>query len=151
MSRIGIARRTALGLVALLLVAAAASAQQVNRDRHGLALDGYDPVAYFTDGRAVRGDAAIARTHEGATYHFASTANRDAFAKDPARYLPQFGGFCAWAVSRGYTAPTDPEAWRVVDGKLYLNYSRSVQKMWEGDVPGNIRKGDANWPGLRVK
>ncbi len=150
MPGIGIARRTALGFVAVLLVAAAASAESVNR-RQGLALDGYDPVAYFTEGRAVRGDSAIVFTHEGATYRFASAAHREAFAKEPGRYVPQFGGFCAWAVSRGYTAPIDPEAWRVVDGKLYLNYSRSVQKMWESDIPGNIRKADGNWPGLRAK
>jgi hypothetical protein len=99
----------------------------------------------------VRGDEAIAHTHEGTTYRFASAANRDAFAKDPGRYLPQFGGFCAWAVSRGYTAPVDPQAWRVVDDRLYLNYSRGVQRTWEQDVAGNIRKGDANWPGLRTK
>jgi YHS domain-containing protein len=153
MSVTQIGRRSMVGLVALAIVAATAavSAGPVNRDRRGLALDGYDPVAYFTEHRAVRGDAALARTHEGTTYYFASSANRDAFAADPARYLPQFGGFCAWAVSRGYTAPVDPQAWRVVDGRLYLNYSRSVQKMWEEDVAGNIRKGDANWPALRAK
>ena len=82
------------------------------------------------------------------TYRFASAANRDAFAKEPDRYLPQFGGFCAYAVSRGYTADIDPLAWRIVDGKLYLNYSRRAQAKWEEDVPGNITKGHANWPAL---
>ena len=85
------------------------------------------------------------------TYHFASAAHREAFAADPTRYLPQYGGFCAWAVSRGYTAPTDPLAWRIVDGRLFLNYSRSVQRTWEQDASGNIRKGDTNWPGLKHK
>jgi len=64
----------------------------------------------------------------------------------PAAYAPQYGGYCAWAVSQGYTASTDPHAWRIVDGKLYLNYSKGVQKRWQQDIPGNIAKGDANWP-----
>jgi YHS domain-containing protein len=144
--------RRSLFVVAMLVAAVSvASADPVNRSRAGLALGGYDPVAYFSDGRAVVGSAAFAHVHEGTTYHFASAAHRDTFAADPVRYLPQYGGFCAWAVSRGYTAPTDPLAWRIVDGRLFLNYSRSVQRTWEQDVPGNIRKGNANWPGLRSK
>ena len=146
-----LSRRALLVLAALAVAATTTGADAVNRDRHGVALGGYDPVAYFAAGQPVKGDKAISVAHDGTTYYFASAANRDAFAKEPARYLPQFGGFCAWAVSRGYTAPTDPLAWRIVDGRLFLNYSRDVQKMWEGDVPGNIEKGDANWPGLRQK
>jgi YHS domain-containing protein len=146
-----LSRRSLLLGVMLIAATSFAGAEPVNRSRAGLALDGYDPAAYFTDGRAVRGSAAHAHVHEGTTYHFASAAHRDAFAAEPARYLPQYGGFCAWAVSRGYTAPTDPLAWRIVDGRLFLNYSRSVQRTWEQDAPGNIRKGDANWPGLKNK
>jgi YHS domain-containing protein len=146
-----LSRRSLLLVVMLIGATSFASADPVNRSGAGLALDGYDPVAYFTDGRAVRGSAGFAHVHEGTTYHFASAAHRDAFAAEPARYLPQYGGFCAWAVSRGYTAPTDPLAWRIVDGRLFLNYSRSVQRTWEQDAPGNIRKGDTNWPGLRNK
>jgi YHS domain-containing protein len=123
-------------------------AQKVNTGRGGLAIKGYDPVAYFTDGRPVKGDPQFTYTFEGATYQFASAASRDRFAKEPARYVPQFGGFCAWAVSRNYTADTDPMAWKVVNGKLYLNYSTRVQAKWEEDVPGNIQKGDGNWPAL---
>ena len=78
-------------------------------------------------------------------------ANREQFAKDPARYAPEFGGYCAYAVSRGYTANIDPNAWRIVDGRLYLNYSKRVQKLWEEDVPGNIAKGRQNWPGVLAK
>jgi YHS domain-containing protein len=147
----GLSRRSLLIAAMLIAAASFAHADPVNRSRSGLALDGYDPVAYFTDGRAVRGSAALAHVHQGTTYHFASAAHRDAFAADPTRYLPQYGGFCAWAVSRGYTAPTDPLAWRIVDGRLFLNYSRSVQRTWEQDTSGNIRKGDANWPGLKHK
>ena len=79
-----------------------------------------------------------------------SAANRDRFAADPEKYAPQYGGYCAWAVAQGYTAKIDPEAWRIVDGKLYLNYSKDVQTQWSEDIPGNITKGDANWPKLRA-
>ena len=112
------------------------------------ALRGTDPVAYFTDGRPVEGSRRFTHEWQGATWRFASAQNRDSFAADPERYAPQYGGYCAWAVSQGYTASTDPEAWRIVDGKLYLNYSKSVQRRWEKDIPGNIAKADRNWPGL---
>jgi YHS domain-containing protein len=126
----------------------AQAAQKVNTARGGLAIDGYDPVAYFTEGRPVKGDPRFTHGHRGATYHFMSAASRDLFAKEPDRYVPQFGGFCAYAVSRNYTADTDPLAWKIVDGKLYLNYNTRAQAKWEEDVPGNITKGHANWPGL---
>jgi hypothetical protein len=87
----------------------------------------------------------------GAQWRFASAANRDAFSADPGKYAPQYGGYCAWAVSQGYTAEIDPDAWRVESGKLYLNYSKSVQATWAKDVPGNIAKGDRNWPELKAK
>ena len=77
-----------------------------------------------------------------------SSEDRDKFATNPAQYAPQYGGYCSYAVSKGHTASIDPEAWRVVDGKLYLNYSKDVQKSWQQDVPGNIQKADQNWPGL---
>lgn len=114
----------------------------------GLAIQGYDPVAYVTNDAAVAGDASITAEYEGATYRFASAANRDAFVAQPARYAPQYGGFCAYAVSQGYTAPIDPQAFTVVDNKLYLNFSKGVRSRWEKDIPGNIKKGDANWPQL---
>ncbi|MGI9420803.1 MAG: YHS domain-containing (seleno)protein [Geminicoccaceae bacterium] len=111
-----------------------------------VAASGYDTVAYFVDGRPVEGSDAFAADYDGATWRFASAANRTAFLDDPERFAPQYGGYCAWAVSRGYTASTDPEAWKIVDDKLYLNYSRSIQARWEQDIPGNIDKGDSNWP-----
>jgi hypothetical protein len=76
----------------------------------------------------------------------ASAANRDAFKADPAKYAPQYGGYCAWAVSRGYTAGIDPEAWKIVNDRLYLNYSTAVQAKWSEDIPGNIAKAGENWP-----
>ncbi|MEM9798456.1 MAG: YHS domain-containing (seleno)protein [Pseudomonadota bacterium] len=114
----------------------------------GIAVDGTDVVAYFTDGRPVAGDAAITHDWNGVTWQFSSAANRDAFAADPAAYAPQYGGYCAWAVSQGYTAETTPEAWKIVDGKLYLNYSRRIQRRWERDIPGHITSADANWPSV---
>ncbi len=111
-----------------------------------LAVSGYDPVAYFKAGKPVEGRGDLELEWNGATWRFSSAENLAVFQQTPEAYAPQYGGYCAWAVSQGYTASTVPEAWRVVDGKLYLNYSKSVQRRWEGDVPGNIRKADDNWP-----
>jgi YHS domain-containing protein len=117
----------------------------------GTAIEGYDPVAYFEEGRPVEGDSDYTHEWMGATWYFASAANRDLFAADPQKYAPQYGGYCAWAVSQGYTAEIDPQAWTVVDDKLYLNYSLDVRKQWQQDVPGNITKADGNWPGIRTE
>ena len=146
--------RTGLAVVASVLLLALASpalqaGQLINRARNGLAIDGYDPVAYFVEGKPLKGNPAISVEIDGTRYYFASTATREMFVKNPQQYAPQYGGFCAYAVSRGYTADIDPQAWAVVDGKLYLNYSKRAQRLWQEDVPGNIRKGDANWPRLR--
>jgi len=135
---------------ALLFVACSVQAQS-NVDASGLALKGYDPVAYFTDGKPVRGKAEFSASHEGATYRFASAANRDAFAAAPAKYAPQYGGYCAFGMASGYKAPIEPDAWTVVEGKLYLNYNQSVRRQWSSDVPGYVRKADANWPTVRPK
>jgi YHS domain-containing protein len=117
----------------------------------GAAIRGYDPVAYFTEEHAVEGKPEFTAEYQGATWRFASAANRDAFIADPAKYAPQYGGYCAWAVSQGYTAPTDPDAWSLRDGKLYLNYSTAVRVRWALDKSGNIAAADRNWPGLRDK
>lgn len=114
----------------------------------GLAIRGTDPVAYVTEARPVPGLAAFRHDWVGATWRFASAANRDAFAATPERFAPAYGGYCAYAVSEGYTAPTDPAAWRIVEGRLFLNYDLAVQRRWERDIPGRIRRGDANWPRL---
>ncbi|MDF1793865.1 MAG: YHS domain-containing (seleno)protein [Thalassobaculaceae bacterium] len=110
------------------------------------AVDGYDPVAYFTDGKPVEGSSKFEAEYKGVTWRFVSAEHRDAFVANPAKYAPQYGGYCAWAVAQGYTAKGDPQNWRIVDGKLYLNYNASVQKKWMTDIPGNIKAGDANWP-----
>jgi hypothetical protein len=110
------------------------------------ALGGHDAVAYFTERRPVPGRRDITYSWKGVTWRFASAANRDLFAAAPEKYAPQFGGYCAWAVSEGYTAKGDPAHWKIVDGRLYLNYDASIQKRWEADIPGHVAKGDRNWP-----
>lgn len=112
----------------------------------GIAVDGSDVVAYFTQERPVQGSPEFSHTWNGATWHFATAANRDAFVAAPDNYAPQYGGYCAWAVSQGYIAPTTPEAWTIVDGKLYLNFSLSVRRRWERNIPALIKAADANWP-----
>ncbi len=113
-----------------------------------VAIHGYDPVAYFTAGKPTEGDAAFTFTWKGAVWRFASAANRDLFAKDPARYAPQFGGYCAYAVSQNDTADIDPRAWKVVNNKLYLNYDLNIQKQWEANMSAFIVAAEKNWPGL---
>jgi len=112
----------------------------------GIAVDGSDVVSYFSEGMPVMGKPDFTYDWRDVTWLFSSAANRDLFAEDPERYAPQYGGFCAYAVSQGYTASTIPEAWKIVDGKLYLNYSRGVQRKWEKDISGYITAADMNWP-----
>ena len=126
-------------------------AGQVVYTEDGAAIGGYDPVAYFAGGMPTEGSSEFEHRWMDATWHFASAANRDVFAADPGKYAPQYGGYCAWAVSQGYTASTDPFAWRIVDGKLYLNYSRGIQRRWEHNIRRNIANGDKNWPGIRAE
>ncbi len=114
----------------------------------GIALHGYDAVAYFKDGQATPGDAQWAVVHGDATYRFASPAHLAAFTGNPAAYVPQYSGFCAFGVSVGAKFDGDPLLWRIVDGKLYLNLSSDIQKAWLSDIPGNIGKANANWPAM---
>ena len=116
-----------------------------------LAIDGHDAVAYFVNGKPVAGDKSFSFEHAGAQWRFATAQNRDAFAAAPERYAPQYGGYCAWAVSQGYTASGDPRFWKIVGGKLYLNYDASVQMKWERDIPGFIAKANQNWPSVLGK
>ena len=142
-------RCLATSLLSLALAVPAAALSPVNRTTFGgVAIDGWDPVAYFTDGKPVEGSKAYSFDWNGATWRFASAAHRDLFAQAPEKYAPQYGGYCAWAVSQGYTADIDPEAWTIDHGRLFLNYSLDVQKKWAADIPGNVAKGDGNWPKL---
>ncbi|MEM8720959.1 MAG: YHS domain-containing (seleno)protein [Cyanobacteria bacterium P01_G01_bin.39] len=112
----------------------------------GLAIRGADPVAYFTESKAVIGSSEFEHEWNGATWRFSSQENLDLFAANPEQYAPQYGGYCAKAVSEGNLASIDPESWKIVDDKLYLNYSPGVQQQWAEDIPGNIALGDENWP-----
>ncbi|MEM9436276.1 MAG: YHS domain-containing (seleno)protein, partial [Pseudomonadota bacterium] len=114
----------------------------------GVAIRGTDPVAYFTEGKPVEGSAEFSFEYDGATWHFASAENRDAFAADPVAYAPQYGGYCAWAVSQGYTASISPNAWSIHEGKLYLNFNRAVRARWAVGKEANIAAADANWPSV---
>lgn len=116
-----------------------------------LAVQGYDPVAYFTDAKPVKGLETFTTTYNGAEFRFATAANLAAFKADPEAYAPQYGGYCAWAIAQGKFAKGSAEHWRVVDGKLYLNYDAGIQKKWLKDVPGFITKADAKWPDLLAK
>ncbi len=129
-------------------IAAPAQAADPVYARFGVAIRGTDPVAYFTEGGPVAGNKEFAHEWNGAEWRFSSAENRDRFVAEPERYAPQYGGYCAWAVANGYTASVVPEAWHIEDGKLYLNYSLSVREQWRQDVPGNIAKGDRNWPSV---
>ena len=118
--------------------------QRTYSDEAG-AIRGYDPVAYFTDGRPVKGSSAITVTHNDGVYHFASEKNRALFEADPERYAPQYGGYCAYAMSRGFVVASDPQAWTIYNDKLYLNYSLPVRKTWLKKKDEYIAKADKNW------
>ncbi|MEM1382201.1 MAG: YHS domain-containing (seleno)protein [Pseudomonadota bacterium] len=142
-------RRFALAIgAAAVATPALAGKDAVFTNWLGYAIRGYDPVAYHKEGRPVEGSSDFTHDWQGATWSFASADNRDLFAADPEAYAPQFGGYCAWAVSQGYTAPVDPNAWDIIDGKLYLNYNTDIQSRWRKDIPGHIASATANWPGI---
>ena len=126
-------------------VVAATPAPPVSAEK-GVAIQGYDPVAFFTLGKPQQGSAEHSFVYEGATWRFVSSENLAAFKSDPARFAPQFGGYCAWAVSQHYLAPGDPNYWKIVDGKLYLNANARAKELWEADQVDAIKRGHANWP-----
>lgn len=123
----------------------------LNLDKAGVAIQGYDPVAFFTDAKPVKGDAKFPAKHKGAVYFFASKEHLDEFKKNPAKYEPSFGGYCAYGVSRGKLVEVDVEAFQIVDGRLLLQYSKGVRNDFNKDSKGNVTKADQNWPGLVEK
>jgi len=135
----------ALGVPAL---ASASPAPSVSATEQGVAIGGYDPVAYFTEGHPVAGSASFELRWAGATWRFASAASRARFEASPEAFAPAFGGYCAWAISQNYIAPGDPLVWRIVDGRLYLNFNRRAQMLWEADLMAAIARGHANWPAV---
>jgi YHS domain-containing protein len=145
-----IAPVAALVAAAMLFFATAAAALAGDFfETGGTAIRGYDPVAYFSENKPVRGSPAYTADFGGSKFHFASASNRDAFTADPARYVPQYNGFCAFGVAGGYKAAIDPAAFTVVNGRLYLNYNRDIQRKWSRDIPGFVDKADRNWPQVR--
>ena len=149
----GIMRKLFLSLltVALALPTLAQSKTLLNLDKTGLAIQRHDPVAFFTDNKPVKGKLELAKRHNGALYYFATKENREAFVKDPAKYEPEFGGYCAFGVSRGKLVEIDVEAFQVVAGKLLLQYSKGVREDFNRDASGNLAKAHANWPALVEK
>jgi YHS domain-containing protein len=136
-----------LAVVGVVLMTGTLRAEKpVNTTFTGVAIKGYDPVAYFTESKPVKGRAEFTHEWNGAEWRFASAVHRDLFTADPVKYAPQFGGYCAWAVSRGYTAGIDPDAWKIVHQRLYLNYNAKVQSQWAENIPANIEKAEENWP-----
>ena len=143
-------RRQVLALAALsLLPVAARAGSPIDRARQGAALESHDPVAYFTLGKPVLGQAQFNAVWKGATWWFASDENRRAFESEPERFAPQYGAYCAYAMSSGDLASGDPKRWKIVDGRLYLNNNWLAQKLWERDIPGNIKNADGHWPRKR--
>lgn len=120
----------------------------LNLDSQGLAIQGYDPVAYFTDAKPVKGDESIRSTFGGAVYYFASTQHKQAFDAEPQRYIPQFGGYCAYAASIDTISPIDPTYWEVVNGRLLLQHNKKAWDLWHQDPANNLVKADKNWPGI---
>ena len=110
-----------------------------------LAIKGYDTVAYFKAGKALKGNESFTFRWHDMTWHFSSKENRDLFAASPELYAPQYDGWCAWAMTESRLAVTDPEVWKIIDGKLYLNCSREAYEKWSRDIPGHIKKADAIW------
>ncbi len=129
----------------------AAALEPVSKGEDGLALGGHDAVAYFTESKPIAGKKEFQAQWNGATWQFASAEHREAFVKAPEKYAPQYGGYCAYAVAKGASAPGDPTLWKVVDGKLYVNKNADVHKLWNQDVPGYIVQADRNWPAVMKK
>jgi len=150
-------RRSALTLAAAAGVLAAAPLPAMagsgklayNEDENGVMLHGHDSVAYFTEGKAVKGKETITAMHDGVTYQFSSAEHRDMFKADPDKYVPAYGGHCAMGAAMGIKLDVKPELFRVVDGKLYLNVHEKAQKRWLSDIPGHIETADAKWPEIR--
>jgi len=121
----------------------------VNANANDIAIHGYDAVSYFTDSKAVKGNQKYSATYKSAIYQFSSESNRDQFRNNPEKFAPQFGGFCAMGVALDKKLDTDPTAWKIVEGKLYLNLNKAVQKKWLSDVPGHLATAERVWSGIQ--
>jgi YHS domain-containing protein len=139
----------AMGLALAPTQVSAQTKPLVNADTNGVGLHGYDPVAYFTDGKAVKGDPQYHSKYDGATYYFQSADDKAAFDKEPQRYVPQYGGYCAMAMTMGKLEDGDPNYFFVYDGKLFLQRNEKAHMMFSKDPEGNRKKADENWSRLQ--
>ena len=126
-------------------------AHEINMDATGLVIRGYDPVAYFIEGRPVPGNPDLSMEYKGGKYLFATAAHRDAFKADTEKYVPQYGGYCAYGVAVGKKFDIDPASWRIVDGRLFFNLNPMILEKWGADTKGYIKKSEENWPQIRAK
>ncbi|MEO5999656.1 MAG: YHS domain-containing (seleno)protein [Chitinophagaceae bacterium] len=138
-------------LISVIVLTSHAQSPSAYCNQDGVAIKGFDPVAYFTDNAATEGDKKFSFTWQGSEWHFKNEANMEAFKKDPAKYAPQFGGYCAYGASQDHKSPTDPKAFTILDSKLYLNYNPKVKEVWIKDTKGYIQKADSNWVHLKDK
>ncbi|MBI4963803.1 MAG: YHS domain-containing protein [Desulfomonile tiedjei] len=138
-------------IAAVAETCALAKKDPINKDVQGRAIKGYDPVAYFIQGKPTSGTKEFEFKWDGAVWQFSSAENLNLFKADPEKYVPQYGGYCAWAVAEGYTADIDPNAWTVSQGKLYLNYNLDIRTKWQKDMAPNIERANKNWPGVLEK
>jgi len=144
-------RSVLLGVLALLVTAVSVPAFAQDYTHSTPGVSGYDVVAYFTDGKPMRGSGYHVAEHDGVTYAFTSEEHQKLFVANPTKYLPAYGGYCAYGVAVGKKFVIDPEAWKIVDGRLYLNLDKKIQSKWEQDIPGYIKKAEINWIKIKDK
>jgi YHS domain-containing protein len=142
---------TGFALSVAIATSAFAAGPELNASSTGLALQGYDPVAYFTEGKPSQGNWKITSIYEDATYRFASEEHKATFEANPEAFLPQYGGYCAFGTAMGFKFDGDPNYWRIVDGELFLNISKDIQERWVSDIPNFIHQADANWTEIENK
>jgi len=156
MDRNRLMKRVSASMIALAAVALTAAPVMANHDgttllnldKDGVILDGYDPVAFFTDNKPVMGSPAFQATYGGATYHFANAEHKAMFEKEPGKYEPQFGAFCAYAVSVGRTAPIDVNTFSIIDGRLVVQHNAKALGLWNKDPQLNLKHADKYWPAV---
>ena len=139
-------------LFAALFVLAACSSNDQRAQvyqKEGAAISGYDPVAFFSEQKPVKGSAQYTTEWNGAQWRFASKAHLDSFVTAPAKYAPQYGGYCAYGTADGHKATTEVDTWTIIDGKLYFNYNKEVKQLWNKQIPEYIQQADANWPQVK--
>jgi YHS domain-containing protein len=144
-------KQLVLAFLTCMFIVLPALASAASLEYSTVGVGGYDPVAYFKEGKAMKGNGWHVAYHKGVTYVFANKMNRKTFEADPEKYLPAYGGYCAYGVAVGKKFVADPEVWKIVEGTLYLNLDKAIQSKWNEDIPGYIKKADANWPKIMGK